>query len=685
LKQRAALAAALTSLVLAGCGGNDSGTCTTNPAAAIRSTPPTVATVGVQYTYVADAIYSCILGACGAINAVALPPGASVSRDAVIWTPPASAANTSTAFAISTRSDLCGNRASQSWNVQVHPRPVIESFSASPDRVNPGEAVALTAVFQGRARIEELAGFTPASGVPVPTPPLNVDSRFTLVVVNDIGFETRQSIVVDVQTAPAIASFAASPAVIGSGGSSTLQWSVTGDVRQARIEPLGVDVVTGSGLVVTPTQTTTYTLQLSNDVGASASSSVEVRVVPPGAIDSFAATPASTVVGGSVTLGARFTGTGSVERDDGNGSFTTLGPISSDGQLDSGPLYRSTQFRLVARNEVGVAVTRDIIVSLTGPGTFEVITSPSLARARHSATRLADGRVFIAGGGPLATEIFDPATQTFAAGPNLLATREGHSATLLADGRVLLVGGFVNRVVQISPEIYDPASDTLTALTGPPGRSYSMPSALLPDGRVMFGATTSTSGSFNPNGVYLFDPAAGSFSPFIRYQNGFGLVDAMEVLGDGRVLAVQPNGASELFTPGADAFSTTGAGLSRGIEPASALLQDGRVLVVGGSTLAAAEVYDSATGQFAMAGQQSFFASNSRAVTLASGAVLVVGGSNALSTGAELFDPGTGAFTRTGGTRRGRSSHTATRLQDGRVLVIGGCIMQPCEAEIYTP
>ena len=115
------MAAALTSLVLAGCGGSDAGTCTTNPAAAIRSTPPTVATVGVRYTYVADAIYSCVLGACGAIEPVTLPPGASVVGDAVIWTPPASAANTTAAFAISTRSDLCGDRASQSWSVQVLP------------------------------------------------------------------------------------------------------------------------------------------------------------------------------------------------------------------------------------------------------------------------------------------------------------------------------------------------------------------------------------------------------------------------------------------------------------------------------------------------------------------------------------------------------------------------------------
>jgi hypothetical protein len=685
LKQRAASLAAAVALVLAGCGGGDDGSsCTTSPAAAIRSSPPTVATVGVQYIYVADAIYSCVLGACGAIEPVTLPPGASVILDAVVWTPPAGAANTSAAFGISTRGDLCGNRATQSWSVQVHPRPVIESFGASPERIAPGNSVSLSAVFQGNARVEELPGVAVSSGAPITTPPLNTSTRYTLVVANAIGFETRQSLVVEVQSPPAIQSFTASPAVIGTGASSRLQWSISGHVTQARIQPLGTDVRFSSDLVVRPSETTTYTLQLSNDVGATASTSVEVRVVPPGTIDSFSATPGSTGIAGSATLSARFTGTGTVERDDGNGTYTVLGPIVSDGTLDTGPLYRSTQFRLVARNEVGVAVTSELVVELTGPGTFQLGPQPSVARRRHTATRLQDGRVFIAGGITTATtEIYDPAMQGFSAGPALLATRSSHAAALLADGRVLLFGGFVDGVSQIRPEIYDPATNTVSALGSPAGRAFDVPCAVLNDGRAICGATTSTTGSNIPTGIYIFNPAAGSFSPFIRYVNNLGLVGQMQRLDDGRVLALQPSGASELFAPGSDTFTITGQGLSRGIEAATAKLADGRVLVVGGQSIAAAEVYDPATGEFAMVGQQTFFAGRSRAVTLQSGAVLVVGG-NPRVTNAELFDPGTMAFTRTGGMRRARSEHTATLLGDGRVLVVGGCSGLPCEAEIYT-
>ena len=76
-----------------------------------------------------------------------------------------------------------------------------------------------------------------------------------------------------------------------------------------------------------------------------------------------------------------------------------------------------------------------------------------LAEAREAAltAALADGRVFVAGGlGSVdgrrttfltSTEIFDPSTDSWSAGPDLLEPRQAGHARVLADGSVLIFGG----------------------------------------------------------------------------------------------------------------------------------------------------------------------------------------------------------------------------------------------------
>lgn len=77
-------------------------------------------------------------------------------------------------------------------------------------------------------------------------------------------------------------------------------------------------------------------------------------------------------------------------------------------------------------------------------------TTMAIARTAHSATRLADGRIVVAGGStgllsaPTAVadvEVFQPATNTWAAGAPLGAPRAGHTAALLPDGLLVLLGG----------------------------------------------------------------------------------------------------------------------------------------------------------------------------------------------------------------------------------------------------
>ena len=111
-------------------------------------------------------------------------------------------------------------------------------------------------------------------------------------------------------------------------------------------------------------------------------------------------------------------------------------------------------------------------------------------RRDHTATRLSDGTVLIAGGihvvtagveDPLTSaEVFDPATGRFRQTGSLPEGRTGHVAAMLNDGKVLIAGGGRQSMV-----LYDPGSGSFLASAA--GSRIQRPRAAttLRDGRVL--------------------------------------------------------------------------------------------------------------------------------------------------------------------------------------------------------
>jgi len=318
-------------------------------------------------------------------------------------------------------------------------------------------------------------------------------------------------------------------------------------------------------------------------------------------------------------------------------------------------------------------------------GHWETAGTMAIGRFAPHAVPLADGSTLVVGNDAcsrgwsgcscsdcvrddsLATETWDPSTNSWSMVASLNKPRAAFAAVPLADGRVLVTGG-VNAGVSnhwgdqgehqsySSTYVYDPThpSDgwTKSALLGT-ARSASI-AAVLPDGRVLVA------------GGYYLSRQTG------RIDTGPETVFA----------AYRSTPASVPMPPGAILANS---------DPGTPI-----------AALATAEVYDPATDQWSPTGPMRYARYGSEAVTLADGRVLVVGSSSSYGRwndsyvtvddrvyeSAEVYDPRTGRFSLTGNippidwsslplTGRSdfedllRSPGTLVALADGGALLVG--------------
>ena len=260
-------------------------------------------------------------------------------------------------------------------------------------------------------------------------------------------------------------------------------------------------------------------------------------------------------------------------------------------------------------------------------------------------------------------EIYDPATGEFTATGDMTVRRYVASAALLEDGRVLLAGGFNRTDGPLtSAEIYDPATGEFTA-TGSLALPRSEPKAVvrLLDGRVLIAGGSNEDGPIGTAEIY--DPAMGTFSNTTGDLVHKLEDHSLALLDDGRVLVVggSDGGATglpiyyadaELFDPSTGMFTTTGSlEFPREFTTASHL-PDGRILIAGGlhtggglgfGVVAEVEIYDPATGEFTRVDDMPVPLDEPAAVVLDDQRVLLVGGFdfvNDLPTAsAEFFTP----------------------------------------------
>jgi len=340
-------------------------------------------------------------------------------------------------------------------------------------------------------------------------------------------------------------------------------------------------------------------------------------------------------------------------------------------------------------------------------------------RSFFTATLLLNGKVLVAGGADAYTntataEVYDPAIGTWTGSGDLNESRAHHTATLLPDGRVMVCGGtangFSNPGTRSSIELYDPAQGTWTLAGTMSQPRVGHTATLLPNGKVLLAGGITNGPPQTPLfSVETFDPLTGASTPAASMHSP-RVYHTATLLPNGTVLVaggitdhsgnLGSNGSAtnsaEIYDPTTDTWTLTGALNTPRFAHRAVLMASGQILAVGGASnendsgLSSTEVFDPtigpSTGSWNFTGSMLSPREAFTATLLPSGKVLVTGGLDAPNNAAcELYDPTTGTWASTGAMNHGRYNHNATLLANGKVLVTGTFPISSKPSELYDP
>lgn len=309
-------------------------------------------------------------------------------------------------------------------------------------------------------------------------------------------------------------------------------------------------------------------------------------------------------------------------------------------------------------------------------GDFTRGLNMTMPRFIHRTAKLHDGRVLLTGGQAAnapasvitnSVDAFNPADNSVSPVAPMTIRRWSHTATTLADGRVLVTGGrtastSATGVVLATAEIYDPATNAWTETAGAMSvgrRSHA--ATLMPDGKVLIsggGSGVSTSSSMPLASVELFDPATGMFTVIGNMTQPRSAHSAF-LLDDGTVLitggstgmgTLYPTTTAEVYNPADNSFTAVGPMNYSHLAQLPGKLRDGRIVLgaayyndthtsAGGVITAESEIYTPDTRSFTVIPRMFKPRIDIGALGLLDGTLLIAGGVTTSKTYPSIFQP----------------------------------------------
>jgi hypothetical protein len=468
---------------------------------------------------------------------------------------------------------------------------------------------------------------------------------------------------------PVIQSFQASPAAVASGGTATLSWSVTG-ADTLSIAP-GVGTVTGTSVQVAPTATTTYTLTATN-AGGNSTSTVTVTVVQPPSGLAYSVNPAVYTVGRAIPSNTPSYAGGVI-------SSWTVSPAlpaglslgASTGIISGTPTAVAAEavYTITGTNAAG-STTADLTITVgpaVAPPTSLVYTPNPVSCSVGTPCASTPSN----GGGAITEYAVSPALPSGLTLDPLTGILGGVATAIAAQAGYVVTGSNLGGSTPVTLRI------TVTNAVPPVITTQPIDQAVVPPATATFTVVATDPGTityqWQKNGVDVAGATSANYTtPATTGADG-----------GSRFRVVVSNAAGASVTSNAatlrvQGFATTGSMTTARVSHTATLLQDGRVLVVGGTsgtgTLQTAELYDPAAGTFASTGSLITARQGHSAVLLGDGTVLVVGGysGSAYLASAEIYDPSSGTFSSTANDMPDPRMDFAAALMGGNVLVAGG-------------
>jgi hypothetical protein len=331
------------------------------------------------------------------------------------------------------------------------------------------------------------------------------------------------------------------------------------------------------------------------------------------------------------------------------------------------------------------------------------------ARQYHTAALITSGpnagKVLLAGGlsdSTLASsELYDPAANTFAVGPNMKAARDHHTATLITSGsnagKILLAGGEDRNYGMISlasTELYDPLANKFAVGPTMNDARYAHTATVIASGpsagRILLAGGFNT--AYGPlTSTELYDPVASKFAVGPRMNAArFGHTATVIASGPnaGKILlaggfdGTDSLSSTEIFDPAAGKIAVGPAlNAARRFHTATVIASGpdaGKILLAGGlndkGPLASTEIYDPAADKFAIGPDMNVARDHHTATAIASGPnigkILIAGGDDIINdtklSSTELYDPAANKFVVCHPMKVARAFDTAIQLPAGR-------------------